>query len=173
MKKCDQCGVQPANIHVTHIVNGETTVLHLCEECAQKKGITISINVDAPLKIDRPAEGPPAADTQCPECELKLSDFRAKGRLGCASCYAAFEKEIDAVLVQVHGAREHKGKQYKGCEKVLPRDAEMDIGELRKKLDAAVRNEEFELAAELRDTISRIAGRGSAAGKSEILSTKS
>jgi protein arginine kinase activator len=107
-------------------------------------------------------------------CELKLSDFRAKSWLGCASCYAAFEQEIDAVLVQVHGAREHKGKQYKGCEKVLPRDAGVDINELRKKLDVAVRNEEFELAAELRDRINRITGRGiAAAGKSEILSAKS
>ena len=173
MKKCDQCGMQPANIHVTHIVNGETTMLHMCEECAQKKGINISINVDAPLQIDHPAEGPPAVDTQCPACKLKLSEFRSKGRLGCASCYAAFEQEIDAVLVQVHGAREYKGKQYKGRHKVLPCDAEMDISELRKKLDAAIRNEEFEVAADLRDTISRMAGRGNAARKSEILSTKS
>ena len=43
MNMCDECGINPANIHLTQILQNETHVFHLCDECARKKGINISI----------------------------------------------------------------------------------------------------------------------------------
>ncbi|MFP4418052.1 MAG: UvrB/UvrC motif-containing protein [Fibrobacterota bacterium] len=147
MKMCDECGINPASIHLTQIINDETSISHLCESCAQKKGISISLVEE----FENLQEEPQDEKIACPHCRMSLSDFKEKGLLGCAHCYFAFEKEIDELLIQMHGADEHKGKEYHGKEYVAL-EAE-DIKQLRHELDIAVRNEKFELAAELRDKI--------------------
>jgi protein arginine kinase activator len=138
-----------ANVHVTQILNNETTVFHLCEECAHKKGISISI-ADAP-STGKTHEQETESETVCPRCHLTLREFKEKGRLGCAECYGAFAPEVDRLLVQVHGTSVHKGKRYTEKSVVLHRTT--NIKRLRLELDNAIRNEQFELAAELRDAI--------------------
>ena len=34
---CDTCSKNPASVHLTEIIGGEITEVHLCEECAKKK----------------------------------------------------------------------------------------------------------------------------------------
>jgi len=39
--KCDNCGKEPATVHLTEIdVDGQKHELDLCEECAQKLSVT-------------------------------------------------------------------------------------------------------------------------------------
>ena len=151
MKMCDECGVQPASIHLTQISQNETHVYHLCEECAKKKGINISVpdeSLEEMIKSKEPVE----PNKICSNCGIKYSDFRTKGWLGCSLCYRAFEKEIVDLLIQVHGSSVHKGKQYKGTvDKLIHSNSE--IKRLRQELAIAVKNEEFEQAAMLRDAI--------------------
>lgn len=148
MKMCDECGVNPANIHLTQIINNETSISHLCESCAQKKGISISLAEE----LQQLQEGQQEEERiTCPHCRTTLADFKEKGWLGCAHCYHAFEKDIDELLIQMHGADEHNGKQYQG--KAYFALEEQDIKRLRHQMDIAIRNEKFELAAELRDKI--------------------
>lgn len=148
MQKCDSCGKNAANIHLTQIVNDETSVFHFCEECAAKKGISINIGDTAAPQttLQKSAE----VDVECPTCGTKLSEFREKGWLGCPACYEAFFDEIERLLTQVHGSSEHKGKQYA---KKPPSRRRPSVRQLRMELDAAIQNEEFERAAELRDAI--------------------
>ncbi len=147
MKICDECGVNPANIHLTQIMQNETQVFHLCEECARKKGISITVN-EEPLE----EEGAESVEEEkvCSGCGMKLSDFRNKGWLGCSACYGAFEEQIERLLVQVHGSSVHKGKKYvcavENCGKI-------DLERLRHDLDTAIKNEQFEEAALIRDAI--------------------
>ncbi len=153
-KMCDECGKNPANVHLTQIVNDQSAVFHLCEACARQRGIHISIAADAEQQA-----GAGEPEVVCPECGLSLTDFREKGWLGCAQCYRAFEKEIDELLMQVHGSRIHKGKPYR-----RPNEASVqggDIQRLRHELDNAIRNENFELAAVLRDRINGLIDSGS------------
>ena len=35
---CDVCGKGDATVHLTEIIDNKITKLHLCEECARKKG---------------------------------------------------------------------------------------------------------------------------------------
>jgi protein arginine kinase activator len=147
MQMCDNCGKNPANIHLTQIVNNETTLFHFCEECAEKKGISIAIGdaipgAKKPEKVEK--------DVTCPTCKLKLSEFRTKGWLGCPDCYNAFFDEIEQLFKQVHDASQHKGKQYVRRAVTKRRTG---IKQLRAELATAVQNEQFELAAELRDAI--------------------
>ena len=150
MSLCDECGVNPANIHLTQIMQNETRIFHLCDECARKKGINISVQ-DEHFEIEG-ASVQQLPDKECSHCGLKFSDFKLKGWLGCPSCYHSFESEIDSLLIQVHGSSLHKGKKYVG----LAGDSAIASGEikrLRHELASAIKNEEFEQAAMIRDAI--------------------
>lgn len=161
MNMCEECGLHPANIHLTQIVENETQSFHICEACAQKRGINISIDEEA-MKVSALASpvpvfpGPVEADRECPSCGMKLSEFRSKGWLGCSGCYKAFEKEIESMLLQSHGSTEHKGKIYR--EFSLDKKEKTDVSHLRSELNSAIKNEEFERAAKLRDAIHDLMG---------------
>jgi len=181
---CDDCQINPAIVHLTHVEGGEALAYNLCEECARKRGIPIPDGdtlmrgleelVQAAgaslgkthLKVTvKPAseareerekekvkERELEADVVCPNCGLKLSAFRTGGWLGCAECYDAFEGQIENILVQVHGSGLHKGKTY-GRAGTARRGGKRDIERLRRDLDIAIKREEFELAATIRDAI--------------------
>ena len=157
MKQCQECGLNPANVHLTQIIDNQTQSFHLCEECAQKRGIHIVIAEQPAMNAQQPeASFDPGDEKECGACHKKLSEFKAKGWLGCASCYTAFEGEIDELLCRVHGAREHRGKQYCRSPESLP--SASSIGDLRLELETAVKNERFERAAVIRDAISGLKG---------------
>lgn len=149
-KMCDECSQNPANVHVTQIANNETTVFHLCEQCAKKKGISISIEGLEGV-VGQQSGADAVADKECPHCKTRLSAFREKGWLGCAACYQAFGEEIDRILVQVHGSAIHQGKRY--TKRATTRSGKPSVKQLRTELENAIKNEDFEQAALLRDTI--------------------
>ena len=154
MKLCDECGINPANIHLTQIMQNTTQVSHLCEECARKKGISVSISSDdAPEGVSRKSE--PVIDKTCSRCGCTYEQFRKKGWLGCPECYTAFEQEIDTLLMQMHGSLIHKGKRYRTPGQ-SPQALTVEIRRLRHELAVAIRNEEFEQAATIRDAIHSI-----------------
>jgi protein arginine kinase activator len=159
MKQCQECGLNPANVHLTQIIDNETQSFHLCEECAQKRGIHIVIAEQSSLKAEQPEVlFDIDNERECGACHKKLSEFKAKGWLGCVSCYSAFEGEIDEILCRVHGARDHRGKQYRCSPE--PRPSASSLRDLRLELENAVKNERFERAAVIRDTISTLKGTG-------------
>lgn len=151
MNLCDECGMNPANIHLTQIMQNETHVYHLCDECARKKGISISVQDENGI-VEESVEQQ-VQDKECSHCGLKFSEYKINGWLGCPACYHSFETEIDNLLIQVHGASVHKGKKYNsagGCGGVATAG---EIKRLRHELAAAIKNEDFEQAAIIRDAI--------------------
>ncbi|MDR0306321.1 MAG: UvrB/UvrC motif-containing protein [Chitinispirillales bacterium] len=153
MKQCDDCGINQATVHLTHIIQNETQVFHLCEECATKRGIVLGDGTDTEADITAVVNEMLEEEIICPKCGLKLSEFRSGGWLGCMRCYSAFEEHINKILFQVHGCNQHKGKRYgiaKGLEDV---SCPHSIERLRSDLDEAIKNEQFEQAAILRDAI--------------------
>ncbi len=158
MKKCDACNENPANVHITQILDGQTAARHLCEECARKNGITISISHENFLAPDlKPEEEVP--EVACPTCSLPFSEFRSKGWLGCSDCYSAFEGDIDELLVQMHGSMKHRGKRPGLVENDSPETSHAEISRLEVQLDQAVQDEEFELAAAIRDVLRTLKSR--------------
>ena len=148
MQLCDDCGINPATMHLTQIKNEATTVSHLCDECAKKHGISISLEQsNEPVQNKKPE----VPDTLCLQCGFALSEFKATGRLGCAHCYSAFQTDIDVMLTQIHGGALHKGKLYRKND--AGKAPEEDVNRLRGELHEAIKNENFELAASIRDTI--------------------
>jgi len=132
-------------------MQGQSQSFHLCEECAARRGFTFTPGENgeeqAEVSLEELEE-----EVLCPKCSLKLSVFRSSGMLGCAECYTAFEAAVTKILQQVHGSALHKGKKY-GIFKTAGNSGGHNLKQLRSDLDAAVKNEKFEEAAQLRDAI--------------------
>jgi protein arginine kinase activator len=160
--RCDSCGKKEAAIHLTQIVNNEMSTFHLCEACAAAKGLETGTSAAAaPLadflaQMGKSATAEAAAATgACPSCGLTLADFKRTGRLGCSRCWNHYESSLRGLLRKLHGATQHLGKVY-----LSPDPTEMDrtarIVSLRRSLQRAVDEEDFERAAALRDQIRRL-----------------
>lgn len=160
---CDICKKNKAVVHYTEVINDKIKKLNLCEECAISKGIS----VQPPFSIGELLSGltPSAIDPSllekqmtCPGCGMSFSDFKEGGRLGCAQCYDAFSKALIPLIGSIHKSTRHIGK--------IPSTAKEAIGvaskirELELKLQEAVKKEEFELAAKLRDEIKMLEKKG-------------
>jgi protein arginine kinase activator len=149
-------------IHLTKVENDTKVTLHLCKQCAQQKGLeTGEAILKSPLGgfIQAMGKGgasmlPSTADgLRCGACGGTLKDFRESTRLGCAHCYQSFETHLRDLLRRLHGSSQHVGERYVmpgGPGEADPRVALLD---LKDQLRRAVENENFELAAELRDRI--------------------
>ncbi len=165
-----QCPVCHKNLASTHIIEVENLELakeqYVCAACAENAGYVHAKST--PLKI--PAEMledliggmkaglevPPDAGITCPACGLGLTDFLAKGRLGCPRCYEAFRKNLLDLLERVHDGTSHRGKRPGKSARLA---GENDtLADLRSSLQDAITAENYELAARLRDKITGICG---------------
>jgi len=160
--QCDECKKSEAVINFTQIVNNEMTTYHLCEKCAEKKGLGDEEKIkDSPLSgfmSQMSSESPDSievgegSDPGCGTCSSKLSDFKRTGRLGCPDCYYAFEDELSSLLRKIHGSHIHVGRTLRNSA-LESSPVEVKIRDLKKRLEESVNREEFEMAARLRDEI--------------------
>ena len=164
--QCDICGNNAATVHLTEIIDDKMTELHLCEECAQKKGAQMESHFGlADLLAGLADLGGQFTKTQkettkikCPRCGLTYEDFKKIGRLGCGECYSAFREALLPLLKRIHGSTQHYGKSpankaAKAAKVVKATRAKNELQELKEKLQKAIQIEEFEEAAKLRDKI--------------------
>lgn len=161
---CDICNQNPATVHLTEIIDNKMTELHLCEECAQKKGAQMESHFGlADLLAGLADMGGQFSKTQketkikCQRCGLTYEDFKKIGRLGCGECYSAFREALLPLLKRIHGSTQHCGKSpTKKTTKAVAvkvEKAKDELQEMKYKLQKAVGLEEFEEAAKLRDKI--------------------
>jgi protein arginine kinase activator len=157
---CDNCRERDAVVHLTQIVENAVTQLHLCEKCAAAKGVETTVAVPKhPLgeflhQVQQQGAAPAGRGdaARCHFCSSTMKDFRATGRLGCAHCYQAFETSLRDLLRRVHNSGRHIGRRYEPPTPPVSETLSL-LGELRQRLRRAIENEEFELAADLRDRI--------------------
>ena len=163
---CDNCKERNAIINLTQVEHDSKVTLHLCEQCAQLKGVeTGGAVLKSPLGNFLGALGkggglggalvPTSADgVRCPACGSTLRDFRDSGRLGCDQCYVTFDGHLRDLLRRLHGSSQHVGERYEAPgEAGGLADPRSRLLELKAQLRRAVEGENFELAAELRDRI--------------------
>ena len=156
---CEICKTRPAKVHYTEIINNQTMKMHLCLECAEEKGVDVHKSGSFGLgdlvaglidtAVDADAER--IAKVRCPTCGFQYSDFKRIGRLGCPDCYDAFDSQLVAVLRHVHGSTQHNGKKAaRQTEQLAVRER---VAALREELSLAIRAEDYERAASIRDEI--------------------
>ena len=167
MRKCDKCGAENANTHVKTIINGEFREYDLCSACAHKLGYS---NPFADMESEfshmlgsffgnvLPAR---TQSTRCEFCGSTYAEIANTGQVGCAHCYELFADRLNPSIVRIHGNAAHCGKHSKAAAQARAEHAETKEEKLRRlqsQLDEAIKQQEFERAAELRDEIKEMEG---------------
>ncbi len=159
---CDSCKKNEATVHLTQIVENKMQTIDLCENCSKAKGVDDPTGFSLAsllLGLGTTHETEPASaagEAKCPKCGFSLADFKKAGRLGCAECYRVFSEPLHALLKSMHKGVKHVGKTPQAV-RPTPDTAEK-IKDLHHRLDLAIKTEDFEQAAILRDEIKQMKG---------------
>lgn len=176
---CEKCNKRVATIHLIKLINGEKSEVRLCESCAKEisdislvgsLGSIDEISIPNILggffeSIDKNKQN--KIEVICKKCGLTYSQFKASGQLGCAECYQSFSSYLRPMFKRIQGDLEHIGK--------VPKRSGIKLVEkkkyvnLKKELQKAILEEEYERAAVLRDKIKDIENSRTEVGKDEKL----
>lgn len=181
--KCDICKEKEATIHIQEIISNNIKTIHICENCAKMYGFKSDImdmgfnlfnlfsqmNNNETGKNEKNDKNKPLPEEhveqqniileenklKCPQCSTTYDELLETGKFGCGYCYLAFKEQIKPIIRRIHGTIYHKGKvpeKYKKQIKIAN-----DLRGLNNRLKSAVKKENYEQAAELRDKIKLLA----------------
>lgn len=162
---CERCKKNDASVHFTQIVNGKKQELNICESCAKEidglevpgdMGLGNSFSFQNILSgiMDYMSPYQQVSKTQilaCKNCGTTYNEFKRYGLLGCGGCYEVFGPALTPVIKRVQGNLEHVGKIPKKLGKEIMEKRR--LSKLKEELQKAIANEEYEKAAQIRDTI--------------------
>jgi len=170
---CQNCNANPATTHIKRFVGDRAEEYHLCPGCARASGLLGDGGLGLPdfgfqlsdlfsgflgssVKQQQPNTLAPVA--RCGMCGASLQEIAKTGRVGCAQCYETFYSQLEPTLQRIHGSLEHAGKTPEDGNPQLRqrREREQNLAQLREQIAQAVKSEEYEEAARLRDEIRRI-----------------
>ena len=177
VKRCHICG-KPATIFLTQITDGKMTDLALCKRCAKEKGLfdprklmlaeqimPAEISSEVETFIKKMLESSYAEEneaeisstlpdmlTECPACHYTLEEYRESGVLGCSECYSAFAPELQQLI---EDAPDEQMEDH-AVEAELADSPELERSRLEQLMQEAIKNENYEEAARLRDRIKHI-----------------
>ena len=167
--KCQHCDHQ-AVFHITELETGEVRELHLCEDHARsylnqsetgQHDSASTSGATAPLGVGQTAEDLSEIDKKtCSMCGISFFEFRNQGRLGCPHDYVAFEKELEPLIANIHGATTHVGrKPNRAAAIAMPAEGSEALTSIigfQSEMKEAIEREDYETAKELRDRIREI-----------------
>ena len=153
---CQSCEKRQATTHIKTILNGELKEFNLCSECAQKHGYgsffgSFGFDLDKLFGSFMDSIGPSKTRKRCPCCGSSFEDIAKSGKVGCAECYDVFYEELLPSVQRIHGRTSHTGKLAHSAGTEVK--VKNEISKLRTELEKAIKEQEFEKAAELRDKI--------------------
>ena len=162
--KCDKCN-RPATHHSVDVSkSGEKIPINLCDLHAAEEGLTVKAS-HTPInelltnfvKLHSGETATPSSvkELVCDTCGTTFADFRESSLLGCPHCYKVFEQPLGPLLERAHeGGTHHIGKVPHRAG--VGEQRQMELQRLRRQLNDAVLDEDYELAAQLRDDIKQI-----------------
>lgn len=166
--KCESCQKRDAVVHLTDVSNNQKREIHLCEDCAKDKGVTIKSHMNKDpnfpefltqlVESQTDLEGE-EKDLRCSRCGITYRKFRSTGKFGCPNDYNVFRKGLLNLLERIHQKVQHVGKIPSRAGNHLARQKEMN--QLREELTRAIEAEAYERAAEIRDRIYSLEKNGS------------
>jgi protein arginine kinase activator len=162
--KCQKCE-KPATFHITELTGGKPQELHLCEDHARQyltqssdeptSPANMAVALAQQMAVGQAAEELSRLDQQaCPVCGITFYEFRNQGRLGCPYDYVGFQKQLDPLILNIHGETEHVGKTPKHS--AANSERRTQLIRMRREMKDAITQENYEQASELRDRIRRI-----------------
>lgn len=166
---CQNCKTRQANTHIRQVINGELTEADLCSECAAKLGYQNAFSgifdIGSMMSgfLGMPTVSALAREEKCPGCGATFSQISKSGRVGCAKCYDIFYDRLLPSIKRIHGNTIHTGKKLhtariesKSSHRAEKDPEKSELEALSEQLASAVKAQEFEQAAKLRDRINEI-----------------
>lgn len=181
---CEHCKMREATVKYVEVIGGVRSEHNLCAQCASKLDIgQYSALFDGEFPLGKLLSGLLGVeDTEetegryagvvCPTCGTTYEEFVKDSQFGCPDCYSVFDPLISENIKHLQGSERHVGKHpgkpayESGLEKEADdggkKEAECRISKeeqirlLQARLKDAIRREEFEDAAALRDQIKRL-----------------
>ncbi len=155
---CQHCHKQPATTHIKRTVNGNTTEMYVCAECASKQGLDLfpghaGMNVGNLFGglFTAPALRDPDEKERCTSCRKSFREIVQSGIVGCPECYVQFYDRLQPSIQRIHGKSVHVGK-IAACGSAQVRK-KRELAGLREELTKALALQEYERCAQLRDQI--------------------
>lgn len=163
---CQSCGQNQATTHIKTIINGELAEVSLCRECAQKLGYNSffgNFGMDFDKFLGSLMSGSESdrilkSRKRCNCCGSTFEEIAKSGKVGCANCYDVFYDELLPSIQRIHGKTVHIGKLAKSAGSEVK--MKNTLTKLKEELTAAIKEQEFEKAAKLRDQIKELEAKG-------------
>lgn len=159
---CQNCNKNEANMHMKRIINGRAAEVHLCSDCARSLGYGEAFS-DFGLDLgelfgELLGKGKGNANTglRCHGCGKTFDEIVSDGKMGCAECYTAFYDRLLPSLRRIHGKATYVGSNPQNSGDIY----ETHVSKLKQKLSKAIEEQNFELAAQLRDEINAVMQKG-------------
>ena len=178
--QCDVCQSREAEVFLTQIDKGKVQKVNLCKQCSKERGVDdptgfaltellaglgTSVELEKPAAPPSPVEGGKetqlalttttvSAAVKCPVCGFTQAEFKKHGRLGCSACYDTFNDSLGNLLKAMHKGTHHTGKRPARVARLQEITERMKT--LKADLQKAVKAEDYESAASLRDQIQRL-----------------
>ncbi len=158
---CQNCGKYEATTHIKQVVNGEYTQAHLCSSCASKLGYGDMFsdfgmdfgNLFGSLFSTDSKHLAAKEVRRCPTCGMSFEEIAKSGRIGCADCYDKFYELLLPSIRRIHGKTQHNGKIAQQSSESSEPSKEEILDGLNEEMKKAIEEQNFELAAEIRDKI--------------------
>lgn len=158
---CQNCNRNDATTHLKRIINGEAAEVHLCSSCALSLGVADAVSAFSAFG-EIPGNIFSSGSTvrinsktlRCETCGFTYEDIMRTGMPGCPECYRVFGRRLRAAVTKIHGRAVYMGKIPSGVNEEIRHDNALN--ELKEKLNKAIDEQNFELAAVLRDEIKKM-----------------
>ncbi len=175
---CQKCHKNLATVRYAEVVDGKVTDLHLCSECMMKHqesaatGFNLSGPAPSPKHDAQEAHSAGGAQQDsvaqhrtCGACGAQLKYVLKTGEVGCPQCYENFAEHLEPVLRAAHTALRHRGRVPNRNDAREALRAELQTK--RALLRTALKMENYEEAAELRDEIKKLDASMNASARGE------
>jgi protein arginine kinase activator len=163
---CQKCKEKTASVQITQTINNQKTVVFLCDQCANDNQ---DLNFNLPFDVgnilvsmlESMYNNGNVAQLQsqekkvaCRVCGLSFDEFSKNGKFGCSSCYQTFSERLGLLFRKLHGSAKHTGKTP--SKEAAEKKVDQKISKLRVQLEEAIKLEEYEKAAVIRDKIKQL-----------------
>lgn len=182
---CEKCGKNEATFYYHENVNGKEKTFRLCRECqeAMQKSGELKAMENNPFfeqmdsffadpfpsmhslldgffgKTEAPSHSLSNGEgKKCPGCGMTFRELAAEGMAGCAKCYETFAEELEPTVsrLRARNTAGHIGRIPARFREKLEGKRKIEALEAEQK--EAVKNENYERAAELRDELKKLRG---------------
>jgi len=186
MEPCPRTGQPCPKPKVTHVTlvgddNNVEGYLHYCQDCLSDKpkqpqgvkmGVFDLLMLFYKSAVQHQQSGGERPDMpRCLGCQVSLAELARQPRVGCGQCYVHFRDQLLPVIKKAHGGIKHVGKvpkrwlaEQQAAKEKADEDllieavggVEARLEQLEENLKLCVQNEDYEMAAQLRDEIKRL-----------------